>query len=238
MAVMRNFVLLHGAWHGGWCWEWVADILRARGHQVTTPTQTGVGERQHLLSADITLETFVRDLENHLIFEDLTDVVLVGHSFGGCAITGVADRLAGRVRALIYLDSLMPRSGEAPFDQYAADIVAQRLDLAKSTTGGLALPPPEPAALGLFEQDQIDWVMPRLTPHPIRTYQTAITYEGVPGNGLPTNYILCSDPLYPALAPSREFVQQVGMPIHELATGHDAMVSAPKATADLLEQLA
>ena len=89
----KTFVLLHGAWHGGWCWRFVADILRARGHEVTTPTQTGLGERRHLISAEITLQTFIDDLVNHVLAEDLNDVILVGHSFGGNAVSGAAEAI-------------------------------------------------------------------------------------------------------------------------------------------------
>lgn len=238
MAPSRSFVLLHGAWHGGWCWEWVAEILRARGHKVTTPTQTGLAERRHLLSPDITLETFVEDVTNHLLFEDLSDVVLVGHSFGGCAITGAADRLPDRISSLIYLDSALPRSGKTPFDAFAPDVVAARIAAAEKTPKGLLLPPPSAEALGIVDETQAAWVMPRLTPHPLSTYQTAISYEGVPGGGKWASYIVCTDPLYAALDGSREYARECGMAVHELATGHDAMVSAPRALADLLERLA
>lgn len=94
----KTYVLLHGAWHGGWCWKRVAEPLRASGHQVYTPTQTGLGERSHLLSENLTLDIFIQDLVNVLEWEDLTDVVLVGHSFGGVVITGAADRVPGRIR--------------------------------------------------------------------------------------------------------------------------------------------
>ena len=93
----KTFVLLHGAWHGGWCWQFAADILRSRGHRVTTPTQTGLGERRHLMSAEITLDTFVEDLVNHILAEDLTDITLVGHSFGGNAVSGAAEAIPSRI---------------------------------------------------------------------------------------------------------------------------------------------
>jgi pimeloyl-ACP methyl ester carboxylesterase len=97
----RTYVLVHGAWHGGWCWSKVAAILRSRGHSVFTPTQTGLGERSHLLSKSITLDVFVDDIANVLKWEDLKDVVLVGHSLGGSTISGVADRMRDRVRQLV-----------------------------------------------------------------------------------------------------------------------------------------
>src|SRR5262245_27195504 len=103
----KTYVLVHGAWHGGWCWQAVARLLRAQGHQVTTPTQTGLGERRHLLRRGITLDVFVADIVNHIESEELKDVILVGHSFGGVSISGVADRIADRIRHLVYLDAVI-----------------------------------------------------------------------------------------------------------------------------------
>ena len=107
--------------HGDWCWRDVAGLLRARGHRVTTPTQTGLGERRHLLSEAITLETFVQDLVEHLEAEEVEDVILVGHSFGGMAISGAADRVPQRIRHLVYLDSLVLEDGQTLFDVLPAD---------------------------------------------------------------------------------------------------------------------
>ena len=122
----RTFVLVHGAWHGGWCWSRVADRLRAAGHQVFTPTQTGLGERKHLLSKDITLDTFRTDIVNVIEAEELSKIVLVGHSFGGLAISGVADVMPERIRHLVYLDLLVVEGGKSPFDSLPADVVAAR----------------------------------------------------------------------------------------------------------------
>src|ERR1700744_531381 len=113
----QTFVLVHGAWHGGWCWSRVADRLRSAGQLGFTPTQTGLGERKHLLSKDITLDTFARDIANVIEAEELSNIVLVGHSFGGLAISGVADAMPDRIRHLVYLDSLMVEGGKRPFDR-------------------------------------------------------------------------------------------------------------------------
>jgi len=120
----HTFVLVHGVWHGGWCWSRVAALLRARGHRVTTPTQTGLGERSHLLSPAITMDTFVEDIVRHLEWEDLQDVVLVGHSFGGAPITGAADRVLERIGRLIYLDGAIMEDGETWFGLLPPDIAA------------------------------------------------------------------------------------------------------------------
>jgi pimeloyl-ACP methyl ester carboxylesterase len=121
--VAQTFVLAHGAWHGGWCWSRVADRLRAAGHRVFTPTQTGLGERKHLLSKDNTLDTFTKDIFNVIEAEELSSVILVGHSFGGLAISGVADAMPDKLR---HLDSLMVEGGKRPFDNLPPDIVAAR----------------------------------------------------------------------------------------------------------------
>ena len=234
----QTFMLVHGAWHGGWCWAQVADILRAQGHRVFTPTQTGLGAKRHLMSRDITLDVFVQDIVNELEFEDLHDVVLVGHSFGGIAISGVADRLPQRIRQLIYLDSLLLPSGMTPFSQLSPEVVATRTAAAQAFDGGLSLPAPPPEAFGLLDPEHQAVIADRLTPHPFGCYTSPLHLKHDLGNGLPRNYVVCTEPIYPALAKSRELAQSLGWPMVELATGHDAMVSAPQATAELFMHLA
>lgn len=235
----RTFVLLHGAYHGGWCWGRVADRLRTRGHRVFTPTQTGLGERRHLLSLSITLETFIADLTGVLESEELTDVVLVGHSFGGVAITGAADRVPERIRHLVYLDSTILENGEAPFDVLGPDIRAARTQLAQESSGGLSVPPPAPVVFGVFNTADADWVARRMTPHPFATYSDRLHLKNPPGNGLPRTYIVCTDPIYAPLALSRQRVQgNPGWNWREIATGHDAMVSAPETLAHMLLEIA
>ena len=113
---MATFVLVHGAWHGSWCWKRVRQALQDAGHDVFTPTLTGVGERSHLLSLHVNLETHIDDVVNLIRWEDLSDVVLCGHSYGGCVISGVADRVPDRIRALVYLDAFVLRDGQSLHD--------------------------------------------------------------------------------------------------------------------------
>jgi pimeloyl-ACP methyl ester carboxylesterase len=235
---MANFVLLHGAFHGAWCWRDVAARLRGAGHAVTTPTQTGLGERRHLLSGTITLETFVEDLVQHLENEEITDSVLVGHSFGGHAITGAADRVPERIRHLVYLDAALLENGETPFSRgLPENAVARERDA--QALGGFAIPPPSPEAFGVPAGPGADWVARMLCPHPLRTFQTPLMLRNKPGNGLPATYVCCTEPLYANLESSRVRARvRPGMAWRELATGHDAMVTAPEATADLLMEIA
>lgn len=235
----RLFVLLHGAFHGGWCWARVAAALRTAGHRVFTPTQTGLGERRHLLSPAVTLETFIADLVNMLDTEELTEVVLVGHSFAGPVITAAADRVPERIRHLVYLDSTMLENGEAPFDLLPPAVVAERTRLAQESTGGLAIPAPPPHAFGVPDGPEAAWVARRLTPHPFATFTDRLRLANPPGNTLPRTYICCTEPLYGPLELARRRVKgKPGWTWREIPTGHDAMVTEPLALARMLLEIA
>src|ERR1700704_3677346 len=135
------FVLLHGGRHGGWCWRRVAVLLRAVGHEVYTPTLTGLGERSHLLNPQIGLDTHVQDLVSTFEFEDIRDAVLVGHSYGGMVVSGAMQRIADRVRTLVLLDAHMPREGESVFDLNGPDRAAAMIALAEDGGDGWYIPP-------------------------------------------------------------------------------------------------
>lgn len=232
----KRFVLLHGGFHGGWCWRDVASVLRAAGHHVTTPTQTGSGERRHLLSGEISLAMLGDDLVNHLEAEELDDVVLVGHSFGGCAISIAADRVPERIRHVVYLDGLVLHGGQTAFGVMPPDIVAARRRQIADEGGGLVWPVVPVTAFGIpADHPRAAWVARRLTPHPASTYDSPMPLRHAVGNALPCTYIACTAPAYPALAPVRDWVRaHSGWDWKELATGHDAMVTDPDGVAALL----
>ncbi len=234
---MSSFLLVHGAWHGGWSWRRVRQALKRRGHRVLTPTMTGVGERRHLLSANLTLDTMVQDIANVLRFEDLADVVLVGHSFAGPVISGVAEELRARIRQLIYLDAALLEDGESMFDCMPPEVAAERRRLAAESDGGLSLPVPTRRDLGILDDEHWDCLARHLTPHPLSTYKSPLSLKRPPGEGLPCSYIVCTDPLYPPLAWSRKRAERYGWPLHTIETGHDAMVSAPEPLSTLLMRL-
>ncbi len=231
----RTYVLVHGAWHGGWCWRRVADRLRAAGQRVLAPTCTGLGERAHLLSPAVGLATFVEDVLGVLEAEELEDVVLVGHSFGGAPVTGVADRVPGRVRHLVYLDAVVLEDGRSALDLVPPELAAARVRAAEETSGGLTLPVPAPAAFGVTRPADVAWLERRLTPHPFRTYTDRLWLAGPAGGGLPRTYVACTSPAYAPLAAVRERVRrEAGWAWAELAAAHDAMVTAPAGLAELL----
>ncbi len=234
---MTNFVLLHGAFHGGWCWPRVAGPLRAAGHTVFTPTQTGLGERAHLLSRDITLDVFVQDLVGVLEAEELRDAVLVGHSFGGSAISGAADRVPQRVRQLVYLDSMVLEDGQSPLNRSVPVVAAERRRLG-ALTGGLSIAPPDPTVFGVLPGSDCEWMRRRLTPHPFGTYDSPLRLSHRVGNGLPCTYVACMDPEYVTLAGHRAFARaQPGWGYREIPTGHNPMITAPGLLVALLEEL-
>lgn len=230
----KTYVLLHGAWHGAWCWKKITPALREAGHDVYTPTQTGLGERSHLLSTSVNLHTFADDLINVLEWEDLKDVILVGHSFGGNAITAAADRVPNRIKHLVYLDALVPISGQSVFSLIPADVAQGRRDLAQKTSGGLTIPVPSADKFGVFDDADAAWLMQKCTPHPIATYEDALTFEHAPGNGLPTTYIAVT-PYYGPTASSRDYARErADWSYIEMEAGHDAMVTSPKALTEIL----
>ena len=235
---MATFVLLHGAFHGAWCWSRVVPLLRAAGHRVFTPTQVGLGERAGEIHAGITIDQFADDVVDLLEGEDLTDVVLVGHSFGGNAITGAADRVPGRIRHLVYLDGTMVLPGRSSIEAAVPEVAAQRR-AAGAATGGISVPAPEPEAFGVPAGPDADWVRSQLTPHPFGSMNTALTLRHPVGNGVPATYVFCTNPVYETLAWARDAARAMpGWHWREIDAGHDCMVTAPEATANILMEIA
>ncbi|NYT66094.1 alpha/beta fold hydrolase [Alcaligenaceae bacterium] len=231
------FVLVHGAWHGGWCWARVAQRLRALGHQVYTPTQTGVGERKHLLNTDITLNTFVQDIANVLLYEDLQQVILVGHSFGGLAITGVADLMPERIQQLVYLDAFLLESGVTVLDTLPDQIAANLKEAAKALPIP-ALMPPKPQNLGFTEANDIAFVETRLTPQPLGVYESSLQLQYPIGNGLPCTYVHCVEPVFKAVQGSANWAKkQASWTWEELADSHVAIMTNPDKVSALLHRL-
>jgi len=168
---MASFVLVHGAWHGGWCWARVARLLRDAGHDVFTPTLTGLGERAHLARPEIDLAHHVQDVLAVLEAEELKSVTLCGHSYGGMVVTGVAARAAARVAHLVYLDAFVPAPGQAMLDLIAPERAAAMREAARTEGEGWRVPPWKPEHYGVTSARDIEWLARRLTPHPLRTLE-------------------------------------------------------------------
>lgn len=173
---MADIVLIHGAFHGGWCWRDGAERLRAQGHRVFAPSLTGLGDRAHLLSPDVNLDTHIADICGLIEAEELSDVVLVGHSYGGMPITGAADRMAGRIGALVYLDAFTPSDGESALSIRAAAGGTAALTIS-APTDGPGLPVPDAGLFGLSGEIRA-WVQRRMTPHPFATFDQPVSLTG------------------------------------------------------------
>ena len=232
-----HFLLIHGAWHGGWVWNEISDILRYQRYSVSTPTLTGLGEKKHLLSSKITIETFIEDVVNHIIFENLNNIILVGHSFAGSVISGVADKLKDRIQKLIYFDAMILIDGQKPFDITPKETVEQRIELAKKFGNNISIPAPSADAFGVFDIKKSLLLEEKLTPHPLSAFQSKLILKNEVGNGIPLSYIFCTKPVYKSLESSREVVRKMKWPIFELNAGHDAMLTHPKETLNLLMKI-
>jgi pimeloyl-ACP methyl ester carboxylesterase len=227
-ATSATFVLVHGAWHGGWCWTKLAPLLRAAGHQVFTPTLTGLGERAHQLGPEVDLATHVQDVAAVLEYEDLGDVILVGHSYGGMVIAGVASHAPDRVAQLVYLDAFLPEDGKA---------VRDYVQLAPARADGWRVPPPAtPQQFGVTNERDAAWVAQRLGDQPLKTFTQPVHMPRSPA-GSHQAFIQCT--ASPWFAEAAERSKRRGYRYHALlSAGHDAMLSQPKELAAILLALA
>jgi pimeloyl-ACP methyl ester carboxylesterase len=243
----KPFVLVHPAWHGGWCWKKIAPLLRARGHEVFTPTLTGLGERRHLARPEIGLEVHVTDVINVLRYEDLHDVVLVGHSSSGAVITGAADRLPDHLSHVVYLDAFVPSDGQSVFDLVAADRRQVLEQLVKTEGSGWLLPrfapPPWDTIVrelwGVTDAADVSWMVSRLEPTPVGHFKDPVRRTNPAAERVPRTYIRC------LRFPSARFDQHAEMArrtahwqYRELPTSHHPAISAPDKLSDLLLELA
>lgn len=198
-STKRNYVLVHGAWHGGWAWGDVAEKLRKAGHTVTTPTLAGLGDRAHINASNIGLHDHINDVVNHIEMEDLHDVILVGHSYGGIVITGVLGKLADRVSSAVYLDALVPEKGKG-----LADYVPPKVkdNFMKMAAEGQLVPPRDPSYWGVTEPEIKEWVNKRLTPQSPHTFIQQVGNDPII-DGITYTYIKCEtnpSPLFKKIA--------------------------------------
>ncbi|MGZ4864220.1 MAG: alpha/beta fold hydrolase [Halobacteriota archaeon] len=241
---MANFVLVHGAWHGGWCWRDVAQALVCKGHRAYAITLTGVGERAHLLSSEITLETHIADVVNSIVAEELDDVVLAVHSYAGMIGTAIADRHRQLLHHLVYLDAVVPRPGESWSSTHPRATREARLEAARQSPD-FSFPTPDTSAYGL-SADQQAWLARRLTPHPGHTYEAPLDFDPRRVARVPRTFVNCTLPALPTIDAIRLRVVDRnfwggawtgggGGRVVKLRTGHDAMISAPDEMTAILE---
>jgi pimeloyl-ACP methyl ester carboxylesterase len=230
-----TFVLVHGAWHGAWCWRRVARMLRRDGHEVFTPTLTGLGERSHLLAPGIDLDTHILDVVNEMKWQQLKDVVLVGHSYAGMVISGVAERMVKAIAAFVMLDAFFPENGEALID-LAVPAVREGF-LAAAQRGATAVPPRSAAAFNVNEADRA-LVDAQCTPQPLQCVLQKLTLSGARERIANRVYIraagYASESFDRGLAKARAH----GWRTYEVPCGHDVMLDMPDRLAAILREVA
>ncbi|MFD9699909.1 alpha/beta fold hydrolase [Lentzea sp. NPDC059081] len=232
---MTTFVLLHGAWHGGWCWSRVAPLLRDEGHRVFAPTFTGLGDRAHLVSPAVDLSTHIDDVVRLLDAEGLTEVVLVGHSYAGMVLSGVAGARPEALRLRVYLDAFVPGDGESAISLLPEPVAAHYRESVRDRGFGWLIPPRSLEVLGVTDSADLEWLSPRLTPQPWGTYREPVALSAA-ANRVPAAYVECTDWLR-VFAAQADRGRRRGWDVHEIATGHEAMVTAPEELSALLLRL-
>ncbi|MEU7240156.1 alpha/beta fold hydrolase [Streptomyces sparsogenes] len=240
---MTTYLLVHGAWHSGRAWDRVVPLLTAAGHRPIAPSLTGYGDKAHLLGPEVGLDTHVEDVVRLITGEDLTDVVLVGHSYAGLVISSAANQVPDRISHLVYLDAMVPEHGET-----AADVLPKAqevIDRALASESGWRVPPiPEmPPPMGLFgvtDPEDVAWLRTMLSDQPVRCLQQPVRLDNPAVNGIPRTHIHCTagQPEGFARRPVPA-TQPNGSPsqVWELATGHDCMITTPVELTDLLLKL-
>jgi pimeloyl-ACP methyl ester carboxylesterase len=222
---VTTFVLVHGAWHGSWCWKRVRKALQSAGHDVFTPTLTGVADRSHLASPAVNLETHVADVANLIRWEELEDVVLCGHSYSGCVITGVADRVPERIRALVYLDAFVIEDGQSLHDTLPPPARAAQLEGAKKDGDGWRVPP---ISAEFFKVNPADraWVDAQCTPQSLATFTQRLALR----NRFPadrTTHVLATGYEQSPFPPFHELAKKKGWHTETVDCGHDVMLDRP-----------
>lgn len=229
-------VLVHGAWHGGWCWKKVSPLLAASGHMVYTPTLTGLGDRAHLARLDVDLETHIQDVLAFLEMEDLNDVMLVGHSYAGFVISAVAERAPARVRSLVYLDAFVPESGKTLLDYIPQP--ERRTAMAKAgRETGYVLPIPL-KVFGVTRDEDLAWANPRIVRQPFGTFEQPVRLAEPAARGLPRAFIACTDPASGTFDQFAAVIKKdSSWKFYDLPTGHDAMITDPQGLVRILQDL-
>ncbi|MGA8615741.1 MAG: alpha/beta hydrolase family protein [Xanthobacteraceae bacterium] len=232
----KTFVLVHGAWHGGWCWRRVANLLERQGHSVFTPTLTGLGERSHLLHSDTNLDVHIADIVNVVKWGNLDGIVLVAHSYGGIPVSGAIEQILDRIVSVVFLDAFLPVDGQRSLD--VASDFAQKAIREALAKGEISLPAPPAARFFVNERDRA-WVDSKLTPQPIGVQVQPVRLTGARERVGKKTYIRA--PQYPQPAFDKYHAAKKADPswqTYEVACGHDVMVDMPERLAEILLEVA
>jgi thioesterase domain-containing protein len=230
-----TFVLVHGAWHGGWCWRRVVPLLRGAGHEVFTPSLTGLGDRAHLSRPEINLDTHIQDILMLIDMEDLDDIVLVGHSYAGMIITGVADRAPSKIHRLVYLDAFLPENGKAQIDYIPPKRAAPMVKEGEET--GMVNPLPL-NLFGVTKPEDVACASKHLVKQPYHTMSQPIKLSNEAATSrLLKTYVYCSSP---ATGSFDQFAAKLrndpAWQFFEMKTGHNSMIIDPEGLAKVLLQ--
>jgi pimeloyl-ACP methyl ester carboxylesterase len=231
----KTFVLVHGAWHGGWCWRRVSDLLEKKGHKVFTPTMTGLGERCHLIDPKVNLATHITDIVNVIKWEGLKDIVLVGHSYGGSIISGVAEQAGDTVGSIVFLDAFLPENGDSlasKASQGTRDAIAAVLQ-----KGETSMKPISAAFFQVNEKDRA-WVDRMCTPHPVATLTDKSTITGARDRIAKKAFIRAKGYDSGPFDAAHDKAKAAGWRVYEMPCGHDAMVDMPDRLTEILLEVA
>jgi pimeloyl-ACP methyl ester carboxylesterase len=232
---MATFLVAHGAWSAGWAWKKMRPLLRATGHEIWTPTYTGLGERAHLGHAGVSLDTHIQDVVAVLESEDLQDVILIGHSYGGMVATGVADRARTRIAQLVYLDAFAPLDGQSVFDLVAPDVREKMRAGAAASASGFGIPV-NPLPSDTLPAD-VAWAAPRRMPQPVKAFETRLKLSAEPA--APRSYIYCKRAgIADAFGPFSARAQREGWRYFEIDASHNPHITNPEGLLDILEKIA
>jgi pimeloyl-ACP methyl ester carboxylesterase len=242
-ASPRNYVLVHGAAHGAWCWSRVAERLQKAGHRVYMPTLTGLGDRKHLLTNAVNLDTHCTDVMNFIEAEELDNVILVAHSYSGLVVTLVADRMPKALGQLVYLDATVPLDGESWGGQNP-EVIAQRVAAALDYTARQNLPVPvmqfslpfdTARFLGVTDPADVEWVNRRCVDQPLSTFLQPARLKNPPGNGIRRAYVACTGKTLATFDKTKARIKQdSSWDYHTLPTGHNLMVTMPQEVSEIL----
>jgi len=231
-SAQKTFVLVHGAWHGGWCWRRVCDLLEKQGHKVFTPTMTGLGERSHLMSKDVVLDTHIADIVNVIKWEDLSGICLVAHSYGGFPVSGALEQVLDRVSSVVFVDAFLPENGQKSLD--VASEFSRKGTLEAVAKGEVSRPAPKAETFHVNEQDRA-WVDSKLTPQPVGVALQPIKLTGARERIAKKTYIRA--PVYPQPAFDRYHAAKkadASWRTYEVDGGHDVMVDRPQRLVEIL----